>query len=159
LVLSYPGGTLKPESGPAVRCPVSGSRYLTTAEKTAELDGWRRTRDAFAGIVGPGVPDPEMIPWCEKINALPGVCTLQSCSGHPDGEIPRLGHLWLRLDDRRAASFHARAFELAAKTGIERISLIYQPWGHEVIQLEFAGSPDGQLEGSLGAILGFLGSL
>ena len=135
------------------------SRYLTATEKSHELEAWSRIQAECVGLSGPGMPDPEIMPWCEKINALDGICTLQSCAGHRGGERGLGGHLWLRLDRAKARIFQNRAFELTRHSGIERISLIYQPWGQEVVQIEFQGAPTGQLDASIRAILGFLESL
>lgn len=132
---------------------------MTPEGKFSELSDWEEIRSALSEVAGPGVPDPEMIPWCEKLNALPGVCTLQSCAGHRDGERGTSGHLWLWLAEDEARRFRERAFELARNSLMERVSVIYQPWGQEVVELEFRGSPDNQLEASMTAILGFLEAL
>ncbi len=132
-------------------------RYLTEGEKALELEAWSYT--LAAGLAGVGAPDPEITPWCGKINALPGVCTLQSCAGHEAGERGQLGHLWLRLNEEKAIAFNERAFELAQRKCMDRVSLIYQPWGAEVVQIEFRGLPHGQLESSMIELLTFLQSL
>ncbi len=135
-------------------------RFLTDSGKARELVHWSGIRST-SPTSGPGIPDPEIVPWCERINALPGVCTLQSCAGHESrGSGARSsGHLWLWLSKEKAIAFEKRAFELARDAAIERISTIYQPWGQEVVQIEFRGTPDGQLESSGQTILAFLASL
>jgi hypothetical protein len=140
---------------------MSADRYLNTDAKADELSHWQRVLAERAGVAGVGNPDPEMVPWCERINAINGVCTLQSCAGHEHGEggSRSSGHLWLWLAAEKAIAFQERAFELARHAAIERISTIYQPWGREVVQIEFRGTPDGQLESSGQAILAFLASL
>jgi hypothetical protein len=135
-------------------------RYLTPAEKERALREWADYQAETAGVVGPGVQDPEIVAWCDKINALDGVCTLQSCAGHHPGEGERwMGVLWLWFDERVALAFWRRAFELAERSGIERVSTIYQPWGQEIVQIEFRGVPDGQLETSMAKLVEFLSSL
>lgn len=134
-------------------------RYLTPAAKTAEIRQWNTIRNAAVGIAGAGTPDAEIAPWCDRLNALPGVCTLQSCAGHENGERGRSGHLWLWLDEARARALHKRAFELARRSEIERLSVIYQPWGQEILEVVLQGSPDGQLEHSIEIVLLFLESL
>ena len=132
-------------------------RYLIAQEKAQGLAAWQDT--LAARMVGAGAPDPEIILWCEKINAIRGICTLQSCVGHEIGERGPLGCLWLRFNKEKARAFHERAFELAERSGIDRVSLIYQPWGAEVVQIEFCGLPHGQLESSMVELLAFLWSL
>ncbi len=136
------------------------NRYLSESGKSEELSYWRGLLDQ-GGAGGPGSPDRGMIPWCDRINAIDGICTLQSCSGHDDREngIRSAGHLWLWLSAQKSSAFKKRAFELAQNATIERISTIYQPWGREVVQIEFRGAPEGQLESSGQTILAFLTSL
>ena len=134
-------------------------RHLTASEKARELALWKQTRADLLEVVGPGVPDPGMVPWCEKINAISGVCTVQSCAGHENGERGPGGHLWLRLDEQRARAFYGCAFGLAKQKGIERVCLIYQRYGHEIVEVQFQGDPAGRLDASLGMILHFLESL
>ncbi len=136
------------------------SRYLTDRAKDRELAQWMEIQYA-SPTSGPGIPDPEMIPWCERINAIKGICTLQSCAGHEHSESGSRssGHLWLWFSAEKALVFQKRAFELARNATIERISTIYQPWGREVVQIEFRGAPEGQLESSGQTILAFLTSL
>src|SRR5690606_4286620 len=38
--------------------------------------------------------DPPIVPWLERLNAIPGIETTQSCSGdHPGAETP--AHVWI----------------------------------------------------------------
>ena len=136
------------------------NRYLSAPEKAETLEEWRILLES-PPISGPGAPDLEIVPWCEKINALVGVCTIQSCAGHgPDKRGYRSsGHLWLRFDEQLTHRLNGRAFGLARLSAIERISIIYQPWGKEVVEIEFKGNPYGMLDESLGAILSFLRGL
>lgn len=137
----------------------SDARYLSEPRKARELAQWRQLLADRSLAGGVGDPDPEIIQWCERINALPEVCTLQSCAGHERNGVRDSGHLWLWFSPRKALAFWQRAFELARSTEIERISTIYQPWGQEVVLIEFRGAPDGQLESSGQKILAFLSSL
>ena len=132
------------------------TRYLTPNEKARELVSFSQIRETSPES-GPGIPDPEILPWCDRINAIEGICTLQSCAGHERNRSS--GHLWVRLDEHKALRVQGNAFELAQCSTINRVSLIYQPWGQEVLQIEFRGTPDGQLENSMRAILSFLESL
>lgn len=140
---------------------MASARYLDECRKAEELGYWRRLLTERDGRNGPGDPDPGIVPWCEQINAIHGVCTLQSCAGHEAGEdgSRSAGHFWLWLSSDKASSFKQRAFELARNAVIEKISTIYQPCGQEVVLIEFRGIPDGQLEESGQAIVSFLASL
>ncbi len=140
---------------------MSSPRYLDESRKAEELAYWLRLVAEPISEEGPGNPDPEIIPWCEKINSIPGICTLQSCAGHVYGKrsVRVSGHFWLWLSSEKAANFKQRAFELARVATIERISTIYQRSGQEVVSIEFRGIPDGQLENSGRAIMTFLAAL
>lgn len=75
---------------------------------------------------GPGLPETSMIPWCEKLNDIDGLCTVQSCAGHgPDACGYRSsGHLWLRLSAPMMKQFIERGSDLAADLEhIERANL------------------------------------
>ena len=139
-------------------------RYLTSAEKRAVLKNWRRTLGQPApegDQPGRGFPDADVIPWCGRLNAIPGVCTIQSCAGHrnDDGTLTTAG-VWIRLDEKRAKAFHARAFELAAQAPhIERVAVVYTSWGQEIATIDFAGNERGLLADSLEILVTFARSL
>jgi hypothetical protein len=91
---------------------------LTAQEKTKHLYYWADRRREFAAFKasrsvpfrhhgGYGYPDPEIYALTDRLNEITGVCTVQSCSGHPatpdQGVYP--GQLWLRLDERRFSAF------------------------------------------------------
>jgi len=130
-------------------------RYLEISEKLLILSDWERTCAETRS--GRGFPDQRMLEWCQKINALPGVCTIQSCSGHHEpGGAYTSGHLWLRLSRRSARRFNNRAFALAGEPGIERVSRFYASWGEEVAEIVFLGDERGHLAASMLAITNFL---
>jgi len=109
-----------------------------------------------------GLADADMIPWCKKLNRLPGICTLQSCAGHggvAPGHIVSCGHIWLYLDERVSAAFNAKAFVLSCQPNIERVYRLYSHWGQEIACVEFLGNERGELAHSMGAIHGFLKTL
>jgi hypothetical protein len=133
---------------------MSEGRYLTEPAKASELAQWRQLISR-PWPPGPGNPDPSMIPWCEKINALPGICTLQSCQGHENGERGTAGHLWLWLDEEKARAFPTRASELAKSENVEAVSLLFKPWDQQVVEVIFRGSPGGKLGASMQEILDF----
>jgi hypothetical protein len=141
-------------------------RFLTVEEKQAELAAWdalcRASRADRADEGGRGFPDADMIPWCATLNAIPGVCTVQSCAGH--GSVGHPGyvssaHLWLRLDKTMSAAFDAEAFALAANNGIESVVRAYTAWGKEIASITFAGNERDSLNDSMAMIAAFLQSL
>ncbi len=137
----------------------TAARYLTPPEKRRTLVEWRRAH-ASAGE-GPGFPDPDMVAWCAKLNAIPGICTVQSCAGHGrPGSVDSSGHMWLRLSAPMSAAFDAHALRLAASTDlIEHVTRVYTPWGKEVATITFAGNERGLLADSMQLIVSFLRSL
>lgn len=139
------------------------TRYLTSEAKQHQLVEWRRTLTDWRHAGRPehetGWPDPSIIDWVERINAVPGVCTLQSCAGHRRGEYQEAGHLWLAFNSTTADAFHRRAFELATNPAIERVATCYHVDGREIVIIEFQGEERGALNASLDTILRFLVSL
>ena len=136
-------------------------RWLTSEEKKGVLDGWDRIkrRPASPGLGGRGVPDPAMVPWCDRVNKLPGVCTVQSCAGHREDGYLSSGHLWLRLSQPMSEAFDRGALRLASRDGMEQVARIYAPWGEEVASITFAGDEHNLLPESMGTILAFLTEL
>lgn len=137
-------------------------RHLTDQEKARILAEWERTHtgplDTDEG--GCGYPDPDMIPWCAKLNAIPEVCTVQSCAGHGSGRtVVSPGHLWLRLGPSMDAAFDRAAFRLSAHPCIERVARVYTAWGEEITSITFAGNERNLLAKSLHAVLLFFRSL
>ena len=131
------------------------NRYLTEPAKKKELAAWEETLTNLPAIGeedagGQGFPDRAIVSWCDQLNSLSGVCSLQSCAGHPSP-----GHLWLWLSERVSCEFEKRVFELACLPRIDRVERIYQPWGQEVTSIAFCGSVDG----ALALILSFLREL
>lgn len=146
-------------------------RFLTPTEKQEVLREWAEKRQVSRPASDPGGhgwPDPEIFPLCVSLNALPGVCTLQSCAGHRAVEsgkgqtFPSSGHLWLRLDEDNTREFEKQVFALyAEKDLIESVSKIYfdSEAGHEIIAIAFAGNERDRLAQSASLILGFFASL
>lgn len=139
------------------------ARYLTDSEKVGVVESWREVTGGMRPTDEPdGLPDRDMISWCEKLNQLPGVCTVQSCAGHGSGDgvtVREPGHLWLRLSERMAEAFNREAFALARAPGVERVGRIYQPWGEEITSITFAGNERNSLSQSMGTILRFFATL
>lgn len=82
-------------------------RFLTPESKAATLAEWgERKKDSLrpdGDEGGAGYVDPEMFPICDAVNAIDGVCTLQSCCGHwreYEGDRQRYAaELWLWLSE------------------------------------------------------------
>ena len=135
------------------------ARYLTAGEKTRRLAEWESLRsqplpDGDCG--GRGYPDPDIFPLCDYLNALPGVCTLQSCAGHRSREgLISSAHLWLKLDRTSARRFKKNAFVLAGDDHIERLGLSYMPDEGEVVEIIFKGNERGMLVDSALPIASF----
>lgn len=141
-----------PDGNPRGR---SRGRYLTTAAKRRELFCWERikTRPLPPGdLGGRGFPDPEIVPWVDRLNELPGVCTLQSCAGHATGNS---AGLWIWLDRETAGRFDTQAFALSSMPGIEEVSRSYKAWGQEVVVVTFQGNERHLLAPSMAVILDF----
>lgn len=140
-------------------------RYLTAEAKARELAAWGEVRKAgipAGNQAGKGYPDPNILSWCDRLNALPGICTLQSCSGHlpRNGDPgPHPGHLWLHLSEPMARAFSRRAFKLARQDGIEEVSCQFKEWGQEIVSLVFAGDDRGLLASSMDRITSFFEAL
>lgn len=137
-------------------------RHLTREAKRRELEHYASLR-AQSHVAQPGEHghlDPDIIPLCDKLNTLPGVCTLQSCAGHvlDDGYL-RSGHLWLWLDKATAERFDQQAWTLVGAPTIERVARLYLESGQEITCMEFAGNEKGLLRVSGEAILAFFDSL
>ncbi len=142
-------------------------RYLSVEGKQENLAEWNQAKSLATPenkreLGGHGYPDPDMIPWCDQLNTIPGVCTLQSCAGHgsaQEGYVASPGHLWILLDRELTKRFRARAFELAVRQEIERVSTLYSSWGQEIALIVFAGNERDSLDKSMRTILRFLYSL
>lgn len=125
--------------GTSNRGPVGApQRYLTPSAKERELVFWEEKKRDFASrhrstcLGGMGYPDPEIYGACDRLNALPGVCTLQSCAGHGHA-----GQIWLWLDVPTSAAFDREAPALAASPLIERLRKLWLPEGQEIVDVEF----------------------
>ena len=136
-----------------------------STEKAEILKGWdeRKRRLIKLGAKGGlGYVDPDIVPLCDALNQLPGVCTLQSCAGHSaedsDGAIYP-GELWLRLGPGIKGRFEAAARQLAANTLIDRVGKIYWEDGKETVTVIFKGNESGHLAQSSVVLLKFFEKL
>lgn len=140
-------------------------RFMTRDGKARELARFAQERE---------LADAAILPYCDALNALPGVCTLQSCAGHRPGEVSaaapegtrdqwsvRSAHLWLWLDERTANTFYYSAWWLSKNTLMESVSVRFQPYGRQIVELYFAGNDrgSGYLDSSMQIILKFFGEI
>ncbi len=145
------------------------NRYLTNKAKKRVLANFAKNKktkipDKYKGdTFDRGYPDPEILPWCDALNEIPGVCTIQSCSGHfikrfKDGSKQMgPGHLWIWLSKPMSMKFHfyAREFGMNART-MERVRVLYSNWGQELVDVYFGGLERNSLYESASTIWIFL---
>ena len=137
---------------------VEPTRFLTEQEKAFELaaferyqadpSNWRRQNPEARG--GEGYIDHEVLPLCDDLNQLEGLCTIQSCCGHVNThgyQYP--GQLWIRLSAEMSRRFDARVSELIKQDVIQHVTKLYSfqegDVPHEVIDLKFWGEPHGRM--------------
>jgi len=154
------------------------SRFLTPEEKRDHLDTWRRLRADFEHqrrdlegefLGGRGYPDLAVYELTDRLNAIDGVCTVQSCAGHrqlapSDDAEERVwnGQVWLRLSEVMMEWFLRSVYTLTTSTPeIERVQLIFDRWGGDVVDIVFQGMNKGpvQLARSSDLVVWFFESL
>jgi hypothetical protein len=136
--------------------------FLTDEEKAWRVNDYHAQRNEWFDPTLVGTPDREVYGLCDSINALPGICTLQSCAGHhgvekkAEGQPRMPGHLWLRLSKDVFRRFLDECEELAHDPLIEQISVLYgrEPTGH-VVEILFHGNDEGVLPASEKLLVGF----
>ena len=154
-------------------------RFMNEIDKAAEMRGWamaKQTPIPTGFVGGRGYPDPEMFAWCDRLNALSRLCTLQSCAGHkctPElhcepcsdwatfsagggGEHIWNGQLWLWPDEKLARWCYDHLPSLALlKPRIDKVGLLWHVECREIIDIQFQGAGHGQLENSMSNIVAF----
>ncbi len=134
-------------------------RFLTDDPKQDILAEWERTKACWrcGDISGVGVPDADIVPWCDRLNELPGICTIQSCAGHSDGNAVQSAHLWVWMSREVAERFDRKAFLLLRnRDALDWISRHYLHGGKEIASITFFGNERGNLEKSIRSIYGFM---
>lgn len=128
------------------------SLFLTAAEKRRRLTGWQEYRNTplpEGELAGRGYPDAAIYSLTDRLNRLLGICTIQSCSGHPETEWEGVypGSLWLRLSEPVFTAFIQRVDTLVAHLRIEQAAIL---WGREreghVVEITFEGLNKGAVE-------------
>lgn len=139
--------------------------HMKPKDKLRELQLWEEKKAGPRGPGGAGFPDDRIIPLCDRINRLSGICTLQSCAGHSRSEEQRWsapGNLWLWFDKWIFNTFVHHGSKLAEDPAMERIDLLYGrylPHDRRVVaSITFLGDDKdpGSLERSSNVILEFL---
>ena len=127
--------------------------HLTPAAKAEELLRWsaQRADQSYRGAPGAGFPDPEVFDLCDRLNAIRGVCTLQSCAGHPRAEGREWscpGQVWLWLDEPTWLLFLETAPEFARRACIERLDVLFGRHNDDraVVAVSFRGMDQGRAE-------------
>lgn len=130
----------------------AAGRYLTPAEKALTLESW------LTGQVDAPYADEGVHPLMARLNAIEGVCTVQSCIGHvresrADGSrYVESGHIEMRLDERATARFYAGLGALVALPGREDALISWRP-GYQVCTVWFQPGRMAQFVDALVAIL------
>lgn len=93
-------------------------------------------------IENPELLDPWIVPWLERLNAIPGVETLQSCAGHEFGEVRAAsgetsevdGALWFRAHPILRES---RLEILSAVEGVDAVSKLFGREDFPIVEILF----------------------
>lgn len=146
---------------------MTGQRFLTQYEKDNYIKEWEDGLTKYewqrynSKLGGRGYPDADIVPWCQKINLLNGVCTLQSCAGHKydENEYYYPGELWLRFDQHMNIAFENKVLKFVKNSLIEKVSKLYRQDGTEIIEIIFQGNERGKFHESIEFIYNFISSL
>lgn len=131
------------------------ARYLTPATKAEELGHLYSTNLLDSGI----------LPFLEKLNAISGLVTLQSCIGHWKNDYStgekylQPTSFWLRLNESMAQLFYRNAFKLRSLPGIDDVSIRFQPYGHEIVDIVFDSDGTEAFENTCLSVLHFFKQL
>lgn len=79
--------------------------WLTEADRAAYMEALHSTE-----------PDPGIMPYLDELNAIPGVCTVTSCTGwhpHKGDTVFEMGYIRLHLSEGKARAIEDAANDLA----------------------------------------------
>lgn len=100
--------------------------YLTLAEKARTLADWQSGPDG-------DLADPGIRPLMDRLNAIEGVCTVQSCIGHakpstttPGATYVENGCVEMRLDERATKAFYAGMPRLRAIPRVDDVAISWR---------------------------------
>lgn len=139
-------------------------RYLTSAEKARMVAEWLAYREgpfpeAPEQRGGMGYPDPEVFDLTDRLNAIDGVCTVGSCSGHKhdftDPEEIARDTLWcgavsLRLSEPMMHRFMRDVEQLTRWNLYIDSACVWFGAGGDRVDIQFAGLNGGTQHGSSG---------
>lgn len=137
----------------------SKTRFLSEYGKRKELKCWEGVKQQWRTgyLSGIGEPDGDIVPLCDSLNALPGVCTLQSCAGHVRGGTIEAAHLWLWMSETTARRFDRDVFVLLQRRPpIDWVSKHFLHDGKEIASITFFGNERGLLRKSAKLIYNFM---
>ncbi len=123
-------------------------QHLTPEAKVQVLAEWQAAKDGPRGAGGSGFPDDAIIPLCDQLNGLDGICTLQSCSGHPRTRTQRWaspGQLHVWLDEWCFVRFLLVADDIARMPLIDDVCVLFGRWddARAVVSIFFLGADKG----------------
>jgi hypothetical protein len=101
-------------------------QYLTPDEKVVTLEAWE------SGTGESAYADPGVRPLVAQLNAIGGVCTVQSCIGHTyerqaDGSRRvENGCIEMRLDEERTRLFYAGMARLRFVPGVDDVMICWR---------------------------------
>ena len=127
-------------------------QYLTPAEKAHTLEAWE------SGAGESSYADEGVRPLVARLNAIEGVCTVQSCIGHvresrEDGSrYVENGCIEMRLDESRTAAFYASMARLRAVEGVDDVAISWRT-PYQVCNVWFA---PGRIEAVVDALVEIL---
>ena len=134
------------------------NRYLAESEKERRVKEWLEARSRWY-VCSPGNPDPEIFWLTDALNALSGICTLQSCSGHMLNGFVQSGSLWVKLSNGVMSQFYKAAPVLARQDVVEDVSIRFGTGEGEIVEIVFKGNERGLLRESESVILSFFKSV
>jgi hypothetical protein len=123
--------------------PSDAERFLSEGGKRKELAYWECVKRQWRSgcLRGVGEPDRDIVPWCDRFNALPGVCTLQSCAGHVREGAIEAAHLWIWMSEPVARNFDGDVYVLLRqRPPIDWISKHFLHDGKEIAAITFFGN-------------------
>ncbi len=131
--------------------------FLTDREKADHLTRWSELRGCTSNPTAPGNPDPAIFLLTNALNALDGVCTVQSCAGHRRGQAIDAAHIWLRTSAPVFNAMLRSAPQLVEHDEIEELAVRYgRTASGPIIEIIFAGSERGCLEQSSAILLDYV---
>ena len=116
--------------------------FLTNEEKCKVINEWQKAYNDCIDFSEIGTPDKKIIKYVDMLNTLNGLCVVQSCSGHKEGEkkvndgynaiiIDGIKHrvvptrLWLRLSMDLFYKTVEPLNEFCKNSFVDNVSILY----------------------------------